>query len=155
MLAPARARPALHSFPTRRSSDLLLACACSRAADTGLEDPFALVRCDTGAVVFDGVDDVRVLVSDVDPDLGGAVAAGVFEHIVYAVRSEDHTSELQSRQYLVCSRLRVLAQLYTLSLHDALPISCSPALAAVPRIPGSKIRSRSSAATPGPSSSTA
>src|SRR5581483_2469897 len=58
----------------------LLACAWCPAADTGLEDPFALLRCDTGAVVFDSVDDVRVLVSDVDPDLGGAVAAGVFEH---------------------------------------------------------------------------
>src|SRR5947209_2417903 len=44
-----------------------------------------------------------------------------------ATRSEEHTSELQSRQYLVC-RLLLLNDkhthdIYTLSLHDALPIS--------------------------------
>src|SRR5947209_6532997 len=40
-------------------------------------------------------------------------------------RSEEHTSELQSRQYLVCRLLLDLATsaIYTLSLHDALPIS--------------------------------
>src|SRR5215217_5069637 len=58
-----------------------------------------------------------------------------------ALRSEGHTSELQSRQYLVCRLLlekkkQVLrltrfffshdtapTEIYTLSLHDALPIS--------------------------------
>src|SRR5947209_6118955 len=41
------------------------------------------------------------------------------------LRSEEHTSELQSRQYLVCRLLLDAAttQIYTLSLHDALPIS--------------------------------
>src|SRR5205823_4614634 len=44
-----------------------------------------------------------------------------------AVRSEEHTSELQSLAYLVCRLLleTPTAQLYTLSLHDALPISNS------------------------------
>src|SRR5438445_360709 len=39
-------------------------------------------------------------------------------------RSEEHTSELQSRQYLVCRLLLDLTpnDVYTLSLHDALPI---------------------------------
>src|SRR3712207_7641203 len=32
-------------------------------------------------------------------------AADAFEHIANAVRSEEHTSELQSRQYLVCRLL--------------------------------------------------
>src|SRR3712207_8782965 len=33
------------------------------------------------------------------------VVAGIAEHPVRAVRSEEHTSELQSRQYLVCRLL--------------------------------------------------
>src|SRR5947209_6619561 len=41
------------------------------------------------------------------------------------LRSEEHTSELQSRQYLVCRLLldTRTTEIYTLSLHDALPIS--------------------------------
>src|SRR3712207_1611757 len=55
-------------------------------------------------------------------------------------RSEEHTSELQSRQYLVCRLLlekkktyiifffffndTATTEIYTLSLHDALPIWC-------------------------------
>src|SRR3712207_1015912 len=57
------------------------------------------------------------------------------------LRSEEHTSELQSRQYLVCRLLlektnhttstyfsfffndTATTEIYTLSLHDALPIS--------------------------------
>src|SRR5687768_7031361 len=41
-----------------------------------------------------------------------------------ATRSEEHTSELQSRLHLVCRLLLDTAtpQIYTLSLHDALPI---------------------------------
>src|SRR3712207_6657164 len=61
----------------------------------------------------------------------------VDEDVVDLVRSEEHTSELQSRQYLVCrlllekktpiSRLfffndTATTEIYTLSLHDALPI---------------------------------
>src|SRR5436305_913801 len=40
-------------------------------------------------------------------------------------RSEEHTSELQSRPHLVCRLLLATptTQIYTLSLHDALPIS--------------------------------
>src|SRR5690349_2717283 len=53
----------------------------------------------------------------------------IYDH--FAVRSEEHTSELQSRRDIVC---RLLLEIYhytilpthvtyTLSLHDALPIS--------------------------------
>src|SRR5687768_14510058 len=44
-------------------------------------------------------------------------------------RSEEHTSELQSRLHLVCRLLLDTATtaLYTLSLHDALPICERPA----------------------------
>src|SRR5947209_8241928 len=44
-------------------------------------------------------------------------------------RSEEHTSELQSRQYLVCRLLldHASTYIYSLSLHDALPILASVA----------------------------
>src|SRR5262245_47232151 len=47
------------------------------------------------------------------------------ESFQYSVRSEEHTSELQSLRHLVCRLLLVPAttEFYTLSLHDALPIS--------------------------------
>src|SRR5947209_2810593 len=46
-------------------------------------------------------------------------------HVHDIGRSEEHTSELQSRQYLVCRLLLEPStpHPYTLSLHDALPIS--------------------------------
>src|SRR5215813_4744521 len=62
----------------------------------------------------------------------------------FEVRSEEHTSELQSRPHLVCRLLlekknqqvfgcslfffndTATTELYTLSLHDALPISLRP-----------------------------
>src|SRR5438874_957512 len=42
----------------------------------------------------------------------------------FSKRSEEHTSELQSRRDLVCRLLLALhpTDIYTLSLHDALPI---------------------------------
>src|SRR5439155_1613788 len=45
--------------------------------------------------------------------------------IVKGNRSEEHTSELQSRGHLVCRLLLdpPTTDIYTLSLHDALPIS--------------------------------
>src|SRR5437879_1064405 len=43
----------------------------------------------------------------------------------FRVRSEEHTSELQSPMYLVCRLLLSPLATSTLSLHDALPI-CSP-----------------------------
>src|SRR5690606_9798268 len=42
---------------------------------------------------------------------------------IYNDRSEEHTSELQSRENIVCRLLLPPSVLYTLSLHDALPIS--------------------------------
>src|SRR3712207_8730714 len=37
--------------------------------------------------------------------LGQALRSGGYEHAATALRSEEHTSELQSRQYLVCRLL--------------------------------------------------
>src|SRR5207253_8071626 len=68
----------LHSFPTRRSSDLeLLRRAGGRDADA------------TRAGRFSAGDPFR----------------GVLDHNAIAGRSEEHTSELQSRGHLVCRLL--------------------------------------------------
>src|SRR5947209_6294251 len=117
-------------FPTRRSSDLLRgllsrrrlrAGACHRApacdihhgARGHLQAPFGTTR----TAVAAGPETARLLATLRD-------AGGV-------MRSEEHTSELQSRQYLVCRLLLASAvpACPALSLHAALPISfvaCSP-----------------------------
>src|SRR5947209_8710112 len=54
-----------------------------------------------------------------------ALNVGREDHLGHCgARSEEHTSELQSRQYLVCRLLLDPSptSIYTLSLHDALPI---------------------------------
>src|SRR5438445_764960 len=52
-------------------------------------------------------------------------SASAVRIVVAQNRSEEHTSELQSRQYLVCRLLLDVpaAHVHALSLHDALPIS--------------------------------
>src|SRR5436305_8930433 len=82
------APPALHSFPTRRSSDLV-------ALDLRLH---AL-----GPLVADQLGDLlRVLLADPLGHRGGDLVhlAGQLR-----LRSEEHTSELQSRPHLVCRLL--------------------------------------------------
>src|SRR5690606_42001984 len=85
----ARLRRALHSFPTRRSSDLpLRACLCASA-------PYAesATQCPTCAASSAGF--LRSVSQT-------PVAAS---HCAQDQRSEEHTSELQSRENLVCRRL--------------------------------------------------
>src|SRR5207249_2105767 len=50
------------------------------------------------------------------------------------LRSEEHTSELQSRFDLVCRLLPATTSIHTLSLHDALPICSSTDVAGVRRL---------------------
>src|SRR5947209_5913283 len=59
-------------------------------------------------------------------------------------RSEEHTSELQSRQYLVCRLLLdpATTDIYTLSLHDALPILIACVCIGLPNGPHSGIQRR-------------
>src|SRR3712207_7862055 len=45
------------------------------------------------------------VVPEGDDDVGELGEAAVVEHEVVVARSEEHTSELQSRQYLVCRLL--------------------------------------------------
>src|SRR5436305_1567339 len=112
--------PLLHSFPTRRSSDLKLVDLVNLINPLlvgGYARPFA-----SGIAVGS---DIKGKASSVTVNAnaglgfaanttvtGAATAANTVNN-----RSEEHTSELQSRPHLVCPHS------YILSLHDALPIS--------------------------------
>src|SRR3712207_7344320 len=77
-------------FPTRRSSDLL------DAVDAPLRDP--------RLHEVERTDDAGEQVVEVVRDAAGELADRL--HLLrLAQRSEEHTSELQSRQYLVCRLL--------------------------------------------------
>src|SRR5690606_40213638 len=95
----------LHSFPTRRSSDLLRLVVEERewVADlVGDAGQFGrgVVGIRVGVVRADG--------DDVDRSVG-VVTAQLHE----ALRSEEHTSELQSRENLVCRLLLEKKKKYT------------------------------------------
>src|SRR5205085_10702941 len=83
--------PDLHSFPTRRSSDLGALHLAPRAA-AGAE-PHALASL---ALPPDGLADAFEL-------LRHALVGG--HDLIERVRSEEHTSELQSQSNLVCRLL--------------------------------------------------
>src|SRR5206468_12806207 len=95
-----RAHPYLHSFPTRRSSDLR--CLPRRSAArvrrrSRVAHPHRRAQFGHGArrAVPAGGRRARV-----------ALAAGSRDGVAFAVdRSEEHTSELQSRSDLVCRLL--------------------------------------------------
>src|SRR5687767_2789024 len=138
-------RPALHSFPTRRSSDLRRDRARRRSRPVPGDRPAARRR--------RGRCGRRRARADAH---GAAAPRPVALREAPLGRSEEHTSELQSLAYIVCrpplekkktgspcggvpcrfvsARAPASAQLYTLSLHDALPISAAIALAAA-RVP--------------------
>src|SRR5690625_6607293 len=83
--SPSLAHHKLHSFPTRRSSDLLNAL---------LPEVFAAVREAASRTVGLRHFDVQLM--------GGAA---LHEGMIAEIRSEEHTSELQSRGHLVCRLL--------------------------------------------------
>src|SRR5690606_11974114 len=112
----------LHSFPTRRSSDL----AAGPRRRRPVPDPGWARRRRPGPLGrrHAAADRPRRRPPRRRPALvrrppGGpaVVVAGPDR------RSEEHTSELQSRENLVCRLLLATAAVSTLSLHDALPIS--------------------------------
>src|SRR5690606_41897181 len=89
----------LHSFPTRRSSDLLRA-GLLRLLGEGLEQALQRIEtcCAAGAEasLFDGFDDRAVR---------GVRQMRAAAGALLGERSEEHTSELQSRENLVCRLL--------------------------------------------------
>src|SRR3712207_8237956 len=78
----------LHPFPTRRSSDLPLAEIAVRTE---------------GVAPARVAESIRTAIASLDPDLPVRRLQPADAAIVR--RSEEHTSELQSRQYLVCRLL--------------------------------------------------
>src|SRR5947209_243158 len=98
----------LHSFPTRRSSDLV-----SRELSV---DPTAITagasRVASGllcvhAIAITPAGSMELVRSSVSIDCGLPCVKA--RSAPATIRSEEHTSELQSRQYLVCRLLLVLA----------------------------------------------
>src|SRR5438876_235999 len=116
-------RPALHSFPTRRSSDLGPRRLRARLAASVRDARRGGRRERSAAAAGDGPRRQQRRRrpsrrrSPHDRDVSCPWGAR------QARRSEEHTSELQSPVHLVCRLLPPTAQRYTLSLHDALPIS--------------------------------
>src|SRR5438552_8653744 len=78
----------LHSFPTRRSSDLGLFIA---VGGTGV---LAAMR---------GLGPLNLISAGLV--LAGRFAPGTWRYLLWAARSEEHTSELQSPDHLVCRLL--------------------------------------------------
>src|SRR5947209_14226197 len=93
----------LHSFPTRRSSDLSILVLIQRSHSI------------PGAMCFTATS-----------SSSSATVTELTEQ-KWQSRSEEHTSELQSRQYLVC---RLLLEKKNATLHDETeftPAPCMPA----------------------------
>src|SRR5690606_40361395 len=93
----------LHSFPTRRSSDLdadvrhiRTPCVSSR---TGWHKPDRYTATLRKAGLLAGA---RHTGADLAGHPGAADAAVAHRVLVQVLRSEEHTSELQSRENLVC-----------------------------------------------------
>src|SRR5438132_253826 len=132
MPSSATHHPIFHSFPTRRSSDLWQSAAAGRQVH------LASV-CDAGGhrgrhdTIGELLDRHRLCQHI---GLPARVRSGMAAQPGWSRRdlrrSEEHTSELQSHSDLVCRLLRPTTQSFTLSLHDALPISGNL------RLPGDK-----------------
>src|SRR5690606_41772049 len=89
----------LHSLPTRRSSDLALAMRLLIDNNTQLLEPIMKIEVEapeqyTGDVIGD-LSSRRGIVEEMTNKPDG----------ITSVRSEEHTSELQSRENLVCRLL--------------------------------------------------
>src|SRR5947209_14761125 len=86
--------PVLHSFPTRRSSDL-------QDRDLVERVPAALQVLD---LLADGARLLFRIPRAGDGDLPARLVLGA-HRLAEPARSEEHTSELQSRQYIICRLL--------------------------------------------------
>src|SRR5438874_10104593 len=77
----------LHSFPTRRSSDL-------RCVTHSTWAPAPSARSS------------RPTISATAPPIPASTSSNTMQRVASALRSEEHTSELQSRRDIVCRLLR-------------------------------------------------
>src|SRR5690606_41415304 len=84
-----------HSFPTRRSSDLY-----------GVAPFFAIAGVFVNETLFDELGlSVPTTISEMEAVADVLLANGIQPFALGARRSEEHTSELQSRENLVCRLL--------------------------------------------------
>src|SRR5690606_40632607 len=94
---------ALHSFPTRRSSDLAAGCSLHAKVDASLS--YGTTRIVVGQITSQAI---GVIAATIIARARVAVEKAVLPFRVLVVagdRSEEHTSELQSRENLVCRLL--------------------------------------------------
>src|SRR5690606_40551489 len=99
---PPRARP---SFPTRRSSDLRV----NYGLDGSIEERFL------GREVI-AVEDLLPSIDEAEEGEVVAILCRLTDYMVNSNRSEEHTSELQSRENLVCRLLLEKKKRVTLPL---------------------------------------
>src|SRR5438045_65525 len=123
MPSSARALCELHSFPTRRSSDLgpkqsipLSRRASATPATSGPSGPTTTRSASSSCAS-------PTTAAGSEASSGSTGTSDAMPTLPGAQRSEEHTSELQSLRHLVCRLLHAPSANYTLSLHDALPIS--------------------------------
>src|SRR5690606_41922978 len=91
----------LHPFPTRRSSDLFLRHASgSRQVEVRIND--VCIRETEAVRILPGLD---VFVVQIQRNALARLPANARLAVALAGRSEEHTSELQSRENLVCRLL--------------------------------------------------
>src|SRR5690606_39467497 len=97
-------RRARHSFPTRRSSDLRVWAAEADVASASLDLQYAVEDSDRTTAQA-RLEDALGRLSSAQGDLSdarSALTAAISHRDGAAERSEEHTSELQSRENLVC-----------------------------------------------------
>src|SRR5690606_41465999 len=99
-----RVPPDLHPFPTRRSSDLLYKARAERRLMRKSAKIAEAAHLRAMAVARPGVNE-RVVEAELLHAFRTAGAVPSYEPIVGGGRSEEHTSELQSREHLVCRLL--------------------------------------------------
>src|SRR5690625_2905967 len=112
----------LHSFPTRRSSDLIFLPPDFSAASL-------IAFCSTFVIFVGQQINIRgfekkplTFILSIKYFNIASVTSKSAITPSFKGRSEEHTSELQSRGHLVCLLRPLTSSISTLSLHDALPI---------------------------------
>src|SRR5436305_854445 len=121
---PSSAHPVLVllSFPTRRSSDLRRHAVRHLAGAGRRGGRVARAGRRLGRAGADADGDHRRPRGDAGHRDRRCLRDDAVTRGAGQVRSEEHTSELQSRPHLVCRLLPIPSSSYSLSLHDALPI---------------------------------
>src|SRR5947209_11521420 len=84
-------------FPTRRSSDLMLSVLTQSIANASFGIYFPKFVGTIYEILSAPISYLEIVI--------GYVGAAATKSIILGLRSEEHTSELQSRQYLVCRLL--------------------------------------------------